>query len=79
MVEISGLPVLPGASVRAVIVTIEVMSVPELVMANVDVPVMKSDYVAIKTAARVDPTLYFLKDGTIVDKFALHDAAEKYK
>ncbi len=54
-------------------------SVPELVMANVDVPVMKSDYVAIKTAARVDPTLYFLKDGTILDKFALHDAAEKYK
>jgi hypothetical protein len=54
-------------------------SVPELVMENVNVPVMKSDYVAIKTAARVDPTLYYLENGTIVSKSALQDAAEKYK
>jgi hypothetical protein len=41
------------------------------VRADVTVPVMKSDFVAIKTAARVDPTLYFLRDGTIVGKWAL--------
>jgi uncharacterized membrane protein YphA (DoxX/SURF4 family) len=34
------------------------------------VPVMRGDLVAIKTAARVDPTLYLLKDGTIQGKWS---------
>jgi uncharacterized membrane protein YphA (DoxX/SURF4 family) len=33
--------------------------------------VLKSDFVAIKTAARVDPTLYYLNDGVIVNKWAI--------
>lgn len=37
------------------------------------VPVLKSDLVAIKTAARVDPTIYLLDGGTIVSKWALQD------
>ncbi|HEX5668737.1 MAG TPA: BT_3928 family protein [Chitinophagaceae bacterium] len=49
-------------------------SVADLVRANINAPVMKSDFVAIKTAARVDPTLYLLDGGTIVDKWALTDA-----
>ena len=36
-------------------------------------PVMKSDLVAIKTAARVDPTAYLLDNGTIKGKWALAD------
>jgi hypothetical protein len=43
------------------------------VRSDVQVPVMKSDLVAIKTAARVDPTIYFLIDGTIQEKWALSD------
>jgi uncharacterized membrane protein YphA (DoxX/SURF4 family) len=53
-------------------------SVADEVRKNVQVPVMKSDFVAIKTAARVDPTLYLLDNGTIVDKWALRDAEEAY-
>ena len=34
------------------------------------VPVLKCDYVAIKTAARSDATLYLLKDATIINKWA---------
>lgn len=49
-------------------------SVAEQVRANIKAPVMKSDFVAIKTAARVDPTLYLLNNGTIVSKWALSDA-----
>ena len=52
-------------------------SVPEKAMANVEVPVMKSDFVAIKTAARVDPTVYFLEDGNILGKWALQDAVRQ--
>jgi uncharacterized membrane protein YphA (DoxX/SURF4 family) len=33
-----------------------------------DIPVFKCDYTAIRTAARVNPTIYFLKKGTITDK-----------
>jgi hypothetical protein len=53
-------------------------SVADQVRANIKAPVMKSDYVAIKTAARVDPTLYVLEDGYIVDKWALADAEKAY-
>jgi uncharacterized membrane protein YphA (DoxX/SURF4 family) len=52
-------------------------SVPEQVISQVDVPVMKSDFVAIKTAARVDPTVYFLSDGNILGKWALQDAVKQ--
>jgi len=37
------------------------------------VPVLRSDLVAIKTAARVDPTIYLIDAGTIKDKWALKD------
>ena len=33
-----------------------------------DVPLFKCDYTAIRTAARTNPTIYLLKEGTIVDK-----------
>ncbi|HYM94622.1 MAG TPA: BT_3928 family protein [Chitinophagaceae bacterium] len=33
-----------------------------------DAPVFKCDFTAIRTAARVNPTIYLLKEGTIVDK-----------
>ncbi len=42
-----------------------------LVVLNMsDIPVMRGDLVAIKTAARVDPTIYLLKDGTIEGKWS---------
>lgn len=37
------------------------------------IPVMSSDFVAIKTAARVDPTIYIIKKGIILGKWALPD------
>lgn len=46
-------------------------STADQVRGDVSVPVMKSDLVAIKTAARVDPTLYLLRDGTITGKWAI--------
>jgi uncharacterized membrane protein YphA (DoxX/SURF4 family) len=33
-----------------------------------NIPVFKCDYTAIRTAARANPTLYLLKEGTILDK-----------
>lgn len=36
-------------------------------------PVLKCDFVAIKTAARADPTLFLLDGGTIVDKWSYAD------
>ena len=42
-----------------------------LVVLNMsDIPVMRGDLVAIKTAARVDPTIYLIKDGTIQGKWS---------
>ncbi len=38
--------------------------------------VLKCDYVAIKTAARSNPTLYLLKDGNIVNKWGYADFAK---
>jgi uncharacterized membrane protein YphA (DoxX/SURF4 family) len=40
---------------------------------QVQVPVMQSDLVAIRTAARVDPTIYLLENATIIGKWALAD------
>jgi hypothetical protein len=40
---------------------------------QVRVPVMKSDLVAIKTAARTDPTVYLIENATIKGKWALTD------
>ena len=37
------------------------------------VPVLKCDFVAIKTAARADPALYLLDGGTIVNKWSYAD------
>jgi len=33
-----------------------------------DVPLFKCDYTAIRTAARTNPTVYFLKEGMVLDK-----------
>lgn len=33
-----------------------------------DIPLLKCDYTAIRTAARANPVVYLLKEGTIVDK-----------
>jgi uncharacterized membrane protein YphA (DoxX/SURF4 family) len=38
-----------------------------------DVSIFKSDFVAIKTAARVNPTLYRVRNGTITGKWAAAD------
>lgn len=54
-------------------------SSPDVVRKYVTAPVYKSDFVAIKTAARVDPTVYLLKDGTIQGKWALVDESALFK
>jgi hypothetical protein len=46
---------------------------PEKLKQHVDGIILKSDFVAIKTAARVDPTIYLLDDGKILEKWALAD------
>jgi hypothetical protein len=46
---------------------------------DVRIPVMKSDLVAIKTAARVDPTIYLLNNGNIEEKWALNDMEKAMK
>lgn len=51
-------------------------SSPDLVRKYVFAPVFKSDFVAIKTAARVDPTVYLLENGTIKGKWALADESK---
>jgi hypothetical protein len=33
-----------------------------------DIPVLKCDYTAIRTAARANPTVYLLNAGTVIDK-----------
>jgi uncharacterized membrane protein YphA (DoxX/SURF4 family) len=35
-----------------------------------DIPVFKCDYTAIRTAARVNPTIYIIKEGTVVGKWS---------
>jgi uncharacterized membrane protein YphA (DoxX/SURF4 family) len=46
---------------------------------QVQVPVMKSDLVAIRTAARVDPTIYLIEDAAIKGKWALADLEKALK
>jgi uncharacterized membrane protein YphA (DoxX/SURF4 family) len=41
-----------------------------------DMPVWKGDAVAIKTAARVDPTIYLLDRGTVLGKWAAADLGD---
>lgn len=48
-------------------------SVADEVEKDLKIPVMRSDFVAIKTAARVDPTIYLLDNGTIKRKWAIND------
>jgi hypothetical protein len=46
------------------------------------VSIFKSDFVAIKTAARANPTLYLINDGSIIGKWSAADfdgAAEKIR
>lgn len=35
-----------------------------------DIQVLKCDFTTIRTAARVNPTIYFLKSGVVIDKFS---------
>jgi len=52
----------------------------EYTLATKDTPVsFMCDAVAIKTAARANPTLYLLKDGTIQHKWAYADFAKAYE
>lgn len=39
-----------------------------------DIPVFVTDYTAIRTAARTNPTIYLLKEGTVVSKESAHYA-----
>ena len=41
--------------------------------AGIDIPVLKGDLVAIKTAARSIPTLYEIQQGVILDKWGRGD------
>ena len=40
------------------------------------IPVFKSDFTAIRTAARVNPTIYYLKEGTIMGKWSFRNTGE---
>lgn len=45
-----------------------------------DIPIFKCDYTAIRTAARANPTIYLLKQGTILGKWSykcINDAIKK--
>ena len=41
-----------------------------------DIQIFKSDYTTIRTAARVDPTIYFLKKGTIDGKWSYRNMSQ---
>jgi uncharacterized membrane protein YphA (DoxX/SURF4 family) len=43
-----------------------------------DITILKCDFVAIKTAARADPTLYLLQQGSIVNKWSYADFDKAY-
>jgi uncharacterized membrane protein YphA (DoxX/SURF4 family) len=47
-----------------------VTSTPDKIKNKTMLPVLKCDYVAIKTAARANPTLYLIKKGVILNKWA---------
>lgn len=47
-----------------------VTSTPDKLKDKTQLPVLKCDYVAIKTAARANPTLYLIKKGVILNKWA---------
>lgn len=40
---------------------------------NIDIPIFKSDLVAVKTAARSNPTIYKIQQGVILDKWGRAD------
>ncbi|MEY3433322.1 MAG: hypothetical protein RL131_1258 [Bacteroidota bacterium] len=44
--------------------------------AQINIPIMKGDLVAIKTAARTNPTLYKIKAGVILDKYGKKQIAK---
>jgi uncharacterized membrane protein YphA (DoxX/SURF4 family) len=46
---------------------------------SLNTTILKCDFVAIKTAARTNPTLYLLKQGTIIDKWGYKDFDKAYQ
>ena len=44
-----------------------------------DIPVFKCDYVAIRTAARTNPCLYLIKEGTVLNKWSYRNTAKAIK
>jgi uncharacterized membrane protein YphA (DoxX/SURF4 family) len=44
-----------------------------------DIPVFKCDYVAIRTAARTNPCLYLLKEGTVLNKWSYRNTGKAIK
>ena len=44
-----------------------------------NIPVFKCDYTAIRTAARTNPCIYLLQEGTILDKWSYHDSGKAVK
>jgi uncharacterized membrane protein YphA (DoxX/SURF4 family) len=46
---------------------------------SLNTTILKCDFVAIKTAARTNPTLYLLKNGTIINKWGYKDFDKAYQ
>ncbi len=44
-----------------------------------DIPIFKCDYTAIRTAARTNPCIYLLKEGTVIDKWSYHNTSKVIK
>ena len=68
-------------NVPAWLVTTQPATVPEAISGTSfrDIPIFSSDYTAIRTAARTNPCLYLLKNGTIIGKWAKNDFDEVKK
>ena len=44
-----------------------------------DIPILKCDYTPIRTAARTNPCIYLLNEGTVIGKWSYHGANEVVK
>ena len=68
-------------NVPAWLVTTQPATVPAAISGTSfrDIPIFSSDYTAIRTAARTNPCLYLLKNGTIIGKWAKNDFDEVKK
>lgn len=62
-------------NIPAWMVTTQPSSVPGAISGTSfkDIPIFSSDYTAIRTAARTNPCLYLLKNGTVIGKWAKND------